>query len=515
MSIINESPPKPVVAYGSSRRNTELGLVILGAVVTVAAYVLASLGRTASIPADVGPVLAVLVVLLLIPHLATRVFAVGADATLLPIAALLNGIGWVFITRLRPSLGQVQATWTMVAVAAFIVTLVIVSDVRALARYRWTFAMIGISLLCLPFIPGLGKTIGDAKLWIAYGGFTFQPGEIAKLTLAIFFAGYLAERRELIATGRRFGPVTIPHARDLGPVIFAWATSLLIMIAGKDLGSSLMFFSLFVVVLWVATERSVWLVIGLVLFAGGAWFSWKNFGHVQTRVDTWLNPWLTPRGKGMQLVESTFSFSSGGVSGVGLGLGDPTRIPAAQTDFIIAAVGEELGLMGVGAILMSFMLLVGSGLRIAVRSTNTFSKLLAVGLTTIIGVQAFVIVGGVTRLVPLTGVTLPFVTYGGSSLVANYVLLALLLRISHETAAKENQLIRPVPFWKKGSARAARAAQRQQIKAEARALKIATREQLRPPAPHGSAQHAPESRSPMQGQPERREPFDPPRAPPS
>jgi cell division protein FtsW (lipid II flippase) len=479
MTAVEERVPVPVVAYGSSRRNTELGLVIMGAVVTVAAYVLASLGRTASIPADVGPVLGVLVGLLVIPHLVTRVYAVGADATLLPIAALLNGLGWVFITRLKPSLGQIQATWTMVAVTAFIVTLIVVSDIRALARYRWTFALIGIGLLCLPFIPGVGKTIGDAKLWIKVGSFTFQPGEIAKITLAIFFAGYLAERRELIATGRRFGPLTIPAARDLGPVIFAWGTSLLIMIAGKDLGSSLLFFSLFVVVLWVATERSVWLVIGVVLFAAGAWFSWKQFAHVQTRVDTWLDPWLTPRGKGMQLVESTFSFSSGGVSGVGLGLGDPTRIPAVQTDFIISAVGEELGLMGVGAILMSFMLLIGSGLRIAARSTNTFSKLLAVGLTTIIGVQAFVIVGGVTRLVPLTGVTLPFVTYGGSSLVANYVLLALLLRISHETAAKENQLIRPVPFWKKGSARSARKAQaaseRQARKASRAATKHATR----------------------------------------
>jgi cell division protein FtsW (lipid II flippase) len=448
MSIEAPDAPDKVILYGSSRRNTELGLIVLAAAITVALYVLASLGRYSSIPADVGPVLVGLLILLVVPHLAARIFAPGADPTLLPMAALLNGIGWVFITRLKPDLGAAQATWTMVGVAAFVITIVVIPGVRDLSRYRWTFFLIGVVLLCLPFIPGIGISVGDARLWVRVGPMQFQPGEPAKLALAIFFAGYLSERRELIATGRRFGPITVPSFRDLGPVIFAWGTSILIMFRGKDLGSALLFFSLFVIVLWVATERAIWLFIGTALFSVGAYFAWKTFGHVQTRVDTWLDPWLSPRGKGQQLVESTFSFSAGGVTGVGPGLGDPSRIPRAETDFIISAIGEELGVLGVGAILLSFMLMIGSGLRIAVRTTNTFSKLLAVGLTTILGVQAFVIIGGVIRVVPLTGVAMPFVTYGGSSLVANYVLLALLLRISHETAARQGQLARPVVFWR-------------------------------------------------------------------
>ena len=275
----------------------------------------------------------------------------------------------------------------------------------------------------------------------ARANITFQPGEVAKILLAIFLAAYLMDRRELLAVGgRKFGPIHIPEGRDLFPLLFAWGASLIVMVGQKDLGSSLLFFTLFVVLVWVATERPSYLFVGLALFAAGAYGAWTQFGHVQVRVDTWLDPWADPADTGFQLVQSSFSFAWGGITGTGIGLGDPTRVPAVQTDFILAAIGEELGLLGTTAVLMSYLLMVGSGLRIAMRADDPFHKLLATGLTTILGVQAFIIIGGVTRLVPLTGVTLPFVSYGGSSLVANYVLLALLLRISHETAVRQGEV---------------------------------------------------------------------------
>jgi peptidoglycan glycosyltransferase len=232
----------------------------------------------------------------------------------------------------------------------------------------------------------------------------------------------------------------MPQPRDLAPVLAAWAVSLVIMTGQRDLGSSLLFFALFVVMLWVASERASYLGIGTLLFAGGAYGAWRMFDHVKTRVTIWLNPWKSAQTSGYQVVQGAYALAWGGITGTGIGLGDPTRVPAIQTDFIIVAIGEELGLLGTTAVLVAYLFMVGSGLRIAIRAQHPFEKLLAVGLTTILGVQAFVIIGGVTRLVPLTGVTLPFVSYGGSSLVANYVLLALLLRISHDGAVEAGEV---------------------------------------------------------------------------
>jgi peptidoglycan glycosyltransferase len=251
------------------------------------------------------------------------------------------------------------------------------------------------------------------------------------LALAVFFASYLVEKREVLGVAaRRVGPLSLPELRHFGPVLVAWGVSLVVMVMEKDLGSSLLFFALFIVVLWVATERASYLAIGGVLFSAGAYFSWLVFAHVQQRVELWLHAFKDPHGLGYQIVQATFALAWGGIAGTGLGLGNPTSIPAAKTDFIFAAIGEELGLLGTAAIVAAFLLIVGVGLRIALRAGSPFETLLATGLTTIIGFQAFIIMGGVTRLVPLTGVTLPFVSYGGSSLVSNYVLLALLLRIS-------------------------------------------------------------------------------------
>ena len=416
---------------GALRRSTELGLVLLGGVVTAALYTLASLGRTASIPADIGPFLGVVLGLVLVAHVATRRLARGADGVLLPVAGLLNGVGYVFIARLDGDLAGLQAVWTAVGIAAFIATLVLVRRTRALEGYRYTLMFVGIGLLLLPLVPGVGRTINGARIWVSLGPVSFQPGEFAKIVLAVFFASYLVEKREVLAMASvRLGPVMLPDLRHFGPVLLAWGASLIVMFYERDLGSSLLFFAVFVVMLWIATERASYLAVSMLLFGGGALLAWKVFSHVQVRVDNWLDPWQDVVGAGFQTVQGTFALAFGGITGTGLGLGSPGRIPAAETDFIFAAIGEELGLAGTTAVLVAFLLMVGTGFRIALQADDPFEKLLAAGLTTILGLQSFIIIGGVIRLVPLTGITLPFVSYGGSSLVANYVLLALLMRIS-------------------------------------------------------------------------------------
>ena len=413
------------------RRRNELGLIFLGAIVTGSAYTLASLGRTASIPADIGPFLGIVLGLLAVAHVATRRLARTADAVLLPVAGLLNGLGYVFIARLDEDLAALQATWTAVGVAAYVGTLVVIRNTRTLERYRYTLMLVGVALLLMPLVPGVGREIRGARIWVSLGSVNFQPGEFAKIVLAVFFASYLVENREMLRVHTaRLGPVYLPDLRTLGPVVLAWAASLVVMTAERDLGTSLLFFALFVVMLWVATGRTSYLAVGGVLFAAGSWLAWTFFDHVQTRVSVWLNPWDDVADSGFQIVQATFALAWGGIAGTGIGLGNPDRIPIAPTDFIFAAIGEELGLLGSAAVLIAFLLMVGSGLRIAIRAESPFDKLLAAGLTTIIGLQSFIIIGGVIRLVPLTGITLPFVSYGGSSLVANYVLLALLLRIS-------------------------------------------------------------------------------------
>jgi len=291
--------------------------------------------------------------------------------------------------------------------------------------------------LLLPLVPGLGREINGARLWVRAGPFTVQPGEAAKVLLVIFFAAYLVEKRELLTSStRRIGRLRLPDPKHLGPLLVPWAVSILIMVQQKDLGSSLLFFAVFVAMLYIATERSAYLVVGAVLFAIAVAFSYSAFGHVQLRIDTWVNPWSDPRGNGYQLVQSLFAFGSGGFQGTGLGLGHPNLIPVATTDFIFAAIAEELGLLGTIAVVITIVLLVGSAFRIAIQAQRPFPKLFAAGLATILGVQSFVIIGGVTRVIPLTGVTLPFVSYGGSSLIANFVILALLLRISDESAVE-------------------------------------------------------------------------------
>jgi peptidoglycan glycosyltransferase len=419
------------------RRATELRLVIFAGLITAGAYTLASLGKNSVIPPRILPFLAVLLLVLVSAHIAVRLLAPGADATLLPVAAMLNGLGYVMIARLSERLAGLQTTWTLIGIIAFTATLIVVRRVNDLARFKWTFFFFGAGLLLLPMVPGLGFSSGGARIWVSVGPINFQPGEFAKIALALFFAAYLAENRELIKNGTwRVGRFLLPEPRDLLPLLAAWGFSVVLMVGQKDLGSSLLFFTLFIVMVWIATEKAAFMAIGLGLFAMSATAAYFLFDHVQTRASIWLDPWQSYRGRGYQIAQSMFALGSGGLGGTGLGLGDPTRIPEAKNDFIFAAIGEELGLFGATAILIAFLLIIGAGLRTAMRAKRDFAKLLAIGLTTIVGVQAFIIIGGVIRVVPLTGITLPFVSYGGSSLVANYVLLALLLRISDNTAKR-------------------------------------------------------------------------------
>ena len=402
-------------------------------VIVVVAYALASLGRSSAIPVNLGPFLVWMLALLGLAHLANRRLAPQAAPILLPLVLLLNGLGYVMIARLGGDirgggdLAGLQATWTAVGIGAYIATLLVVPRVRVLQQYRYLLGLLGLGLLLLPLAPGIGREINGARIWASLGPINFQPGEFAKIALALFFAAYLVDKRELLRTRL--------EVRDLAPIAIAWIGSLGIMVLERDLGSSLLFFALFVVLLWVAAERGLFLIIGLGLFSIGAVFSWWRFDHVAARYDVWLDPFSDPKGDGFQIVEASFAMADGGLIGTGLGQGEPDRIPFVESDFIFAAIGEELGLVGSVAILMVFLLLIGAGLRLAVDAGRTFETLLATGLTTLLGFQAFIIMGGVLRVVPLTGITLPFVSYGGSSLVSNYVLLALLVRMSDEQRA--------------------------------------------------------------------------------
>lgn len=418
---------------GRQRRNGELLLIILGGLVTTGAYILAAAGRLSSIPANAVPFLVVILGLFFGAHIATRFLAPEADGMLLAIAGLLNGLGYVFIARLNDELAAQQAVWTFLGVGLYIATLALVRRSRDLERYRYTLLIGGLLLLLLPMLPVIGQTINGSRIWVRIGPINFQPGEFAKLALAIFFASYIVDNRALFnARTWKVGPFRLPEPRHVAPLLLAWGISLMVMIAQRDLGTSLLFFMLFVIVLWVGTERVSYLFVGLLLFMIGAVVSWRMFSHVKVRVDAWLDPWADPLGGGYQVVEAQFGLASGGLTGTGPGRGYPQRVPAAETDFIFSTIGEELGLLGTTALLMAFVLMIGSGLRAALGASRPFAKLLATGLTGLLGVQAFIIIAGVTRVLPLTGVTLPFVSYGGSSLLANYALLAIVMRISDE-----------------------------------------------------------------------------------
>ena len=412
------------------RRNTELGLLALVAVFVIAAHLLAGLGLNGVAPEGFVAFAVGLVGFLAAVNLVMRWLAPQADPTFVPLAGVLNGLGYVMIARIDPELAGLQMMWTVLGVGLFTGVLAVLRNSRNLSTYRWTIGLFGLVLIALPFTP-LGTTVGGARIWVSFGPVTFQPGEFAKVALAVFFAAYLVEKRELLAMGSwGVGRLRIPDPKHLGPVLVAWGVSLLVMMYQTDLGSSLLFFALFVVMLWVATARASYLAVGGTLFAAGAVFAWSTFDHVQRRVRVWLDPWEDVTGEGYQIAQSTFAIADGGMVGTGLGQSGQVAIPVAETDFIFAVIAQELGLFGATAVLVAFLLLVGTGLRTAVRADNPFDTLLATGLSALVGVQAFIIVAGVTRVLPLTGITLPFVSYGGSSLLGSWLLVALLVRIS-------------------------------------------------------------------------------------
>ncbi len=430
----------------SPRRASELQLLVFAVLLAMAAYAAVSLAQEERVDGRVLSHGLALAALFGIAHLAVRRLAPGADPVLLPMAAMLNGLGLAMVHRLDladadtarqrgralpAELAPRQLMWTAVGTALFVLVLALIRDHRVLDRYRYTAMAAGLTLLLLPALPVVGTEINGARIWIRVGSLQFQPAEIAKLCLIVFFASYLVAKREVLSlASRRVAGLNVPRARDLGPVLLAWGASMLVLVREKDLGSSLLFFGLFIVMLYVATERTSWLLIGLGLFSVGTVAAYSLFAHVRERVETWLHPFADAADSGFQLTQALFGMATGGIFGTGLGRGRPDAVPEAETDFIFAAIGEELGLVGVVAVLAIFTLVVARGIRVGLGVRDDFGKLLAGGLAFAVALQVFVVVGGVTRLIPLTGLTLPFMSYGGSSLVANYALIALLLRIS-------------------------------------------------------------------------------------
>ncbi|GMA41679.1 FtsW/RodA/SpoVE family cell cycle protein [Mobilicoccus caccae] len=414
--------------------------------IVLLAYVAVGLGVNDTVPLDLLTHGGALLALTVGFHIVLRWRASYADPLMLPIASLLNGLGLVMIHRLDLAKGPEsemagrQVMWSALAVVVAALVLVFLRDHRRLRRYTYTFMAAGLIFLLLPLVPGLGRQIYGARIWIGIGPLSFQPGEVAKILLAIFFAGYLVQTRDALSlVGRKILGFPLPRARDLGPILIAWIASLMVLVLERDLGSSLLFFGLFVAMLYVATERISWIAIGLGLFAGGAYLAYLLFDHVQQRVMFWLDPWSDAAlAQSDQLVRGLMGMGAGGLLGTGLGQGHPYLTYFAESDFIVPSFAEELGLVGLFAILMLYGLLVERGLRTALGTRDGFGKLLATGLTFSIAMQLFVVVGGVTRVIPLTGLTTPFLSQGGSSLLANWAIVAILLRISDHAR-------RPVP----------------------------------------------------------------------
>ena len=425
----------PADAAQTRRARTGFGLLILAVAGSLLAYVLQGLGLHGEVPRNLAVYGLVFTGASLGGWLVIRYAARSADPALYPVAVLLGGLGLAMLYRLMDERGRVdiardQAIWLLIGLVCFALTLLVVRDIRQLDAFTYTIGLAGIVLLLLPIVPGLGYEINGARLWVNFGFLQFQPAEFGRVLIVIFLASYLSQRRELLAAGvGRFG---LPRVKDLGPLLLAWGASLAVLLLERDVGASLLLFGVFVVMVWIATGRSSYLLLGIVLFAIGAYIGWLALPHIQERVVIWFHA-LDPKnvnGIGYQLAQGWFAFASGGMVGTGLGLGSPTFIPYVGSDFILAAFGEELGMLGVAGILLLYLVLIGRGLRIGVERQDTFGKLLAVGLTTVIGLQVFTIAAGVLRLIPLTGVPLPLVSYGGTSRVATFVILALLVRAS-------------------------------------------------------------------------------------
>ena len=437
---MNQAPSQ--TARPRTYRLAELGLLILAIAVATSAYALVGLGVEDTIPANVYGYAAWLAALGVILHIIVWIKAKYADPVLVPIAVLLNGLGLAMIYRV--DLGRdeylgsamTQLVWMTLGVGLAIAVIFVVRDHRWLRRYTYVSGFAALVFLLLPLIPGIGKTINGARIWIGVGPLSFQPGEIAKILLAIFFAGYLVTYKDqLVAAGPKILGIRFPRLRDFGPIIVAWVASVGVLVFERDLGTSLLFFGLFVAMLYVATSKVSWIILGLGFFSAGAVAATFLFSHVGQRVSGWLNALTAEEynkspGGSYQLVQGLFGMSNGGLIGTGFGEGRPNMVPYAESDFIYASFGEEIGLAGLFVILLCYLFIFQRGIRTAQQLRDGFGTLLAAGLSFTIALQVFVVVGGVTRLIPLTGLTTPFLAQGGSSLIANWMIIALLLRIS-------------------------------------------------------------------------------------
>ncbi|HEV2428114.1 MAG TPA: FtsW/RodA/SpoVE family cell cycle protein, partial [Acidimicrobiales bacterium] len=430
-------PSASAAALPRPSRTTELGLLFLAWVITTGLYILASLGAQGHMPKRLVTFLAVIIGITLVMHVAIRIFAPRSSQVLLPIATLLNGIGYVEIARWNPTRAGYQAVWFLLSAGALVATLAIVRRVRDLDRYRYLTLFTAIGLLLLPLVPHFGENVYGARLWVKVGPLTFQPVEIAKILLCFVLASYLSTNRELLTTAtQRVGSRLIVPPRTLLPILFAWGFAIAVLGAENDVGFPILLFILFLGMLWVATGRETYVFVGVTLFVGGGLLASQFFHQIHDRISWWLNPWshAALNSGGLQLAYGWFSLAAGGITGTGLGLGQSGTVPEITSDMIFAAVGEELGFLGVIVVLCLFTLFVGEGFRIAQRAHSDYVRLAAAALTATVGIQAFVIMGGVLRILPFTGITLPFMAYGGSSLLANYVIVGLLLRISDENA---------------------------------------------------------------------------------
>jgi cell division protein FtsW (lipid II flippase) len=432
------SAATPVTVIPRKRRGVELTLILFALVIGLGAAALVDINVTGGLSATFPTMAGIGIGLAVLAHLAVRWRLPYADPVILPCVVLLNGLGLAMIHRIDlisspPFHGaRQQLIWTTLGVVMFVLIAVWLRDHRPLQRYTYTLGLAGIILLLLPLVPGIGTAKFGARIWIHVGPFSFQPAEAAKVLLAVAFSAYLVEKRDVLAlAGYRILGLDLPRARDLGPILTMWGISLTILVFQNDLGTSLLFFGLFVMLLYVSTERGGWVVLGALLFSVGGYFAYLNLGHVRVRVSSWLDP-FSDFDQNYQVINAQFGMAWGGLLGTGLGLGRPGLTPLARSDFIAAAIGEELGMTGLMAVIMIYALVVARGLRIGLQCREPFGKLLATGLSFAFALQVFTIIGGVTRLLPLTGLTTPFMSQGGSSMICNWIVAGLLLVISHQ-----------------------------------------------------------------------------------
>ncbi|KXP01910.1 FtsW/RodA/SpoVE family cell cycle protein [Tsukamurella tyrosinosolvens] len=456
--------PGSGIALDPNRRSRTYELVLLGAatVVTGTSLALVEWAQEQRVTLDLAKYVVAFVVLYGAAHYAVRRFAPYADPVILPVVAMLNGLGLVLIHRLdlgnaHAENGRVTETqeanqqilWTLLGLAVLVAVLALLRDHRTLSKYAYTIGLAGVVFLALPaLLPSSLSEINGSKNWIKTPLFNIQPSEISKILLIIFTAAFLVSKRDLFTSaGRRILGIDLPRARDLAPLLLVWIVALGVLGYANDLGTPLLIFFTVLAMVYIATERIGWIIVGLSLAVIGAVAAYQLFPHLRVRVEVWRDPFAAYETIGYQPAQALFSLATGGLAGTGLGSGRPTMVPFASTDFIMAAVGEELGLIGLAAVLMLFLVLIFRGFRASLTVRDSFGKLLAAGLASTMAIQLFVVVGGVTKLIPLTGLTTPFMSYGGSSLLTNYALIALLLRISN--AAREPKVARkpgaPVP----------------------------------------------------------------------